>query len=149
MNKLDINKEIDNNNKIIIKIFNLVKMQDWKNLSELIKSNKIDYNIQDSSNIYLLEYAILFNQKDIIELLIDNNIRLDITDDNNRSILYNIIKFSYIDILKLILEKNKNVFGKNILDIKDSDDNIPLFYAIKFYNIEALKIIINILQIFI
>ncbi len=143
MNKLDINKEIDNNNKIILKIFNLVKMQDWKNLSELIKSNKIDYNIQDSSNIYLLEYAILFNQKEIIELLIDNNVRLDITDDNNRSILYNIIKFSYIDILKLILEKNKNVFGKNILDIKDSDDNIPLFYAIKFYNIEALKIMVK------
>ena len=43
MNKLDINKEIDNNNKIIIKIFNLVKMQDWKNLYELIKSNKIEF----------------------------------------------------------------------------------------------------------
>ncbi len=143
MNKLDINKEIDDNNKIILKIFNLVKMQDWKNLIELIKSNKIDYNIQDSSNIYLLEYAILFNQKEVIELLIKNNVRLDITDDNNRSILYNIIKFSYIDILKLILENNKNIFGKNILDLKDSEDNIPLFYAIKFYNIEALKIIIK------
>lgn len=143
MNKLDINKEIDDNNQIILKIFNLVKLQDWKNLSNLIKANKIDYNIQDSSNIYLLEYAILFNQKDIIELLLDNNIRIDITDDSNRSILYNIIKFSYLDILKLLLEKNKNVFGKNILDIKDSDDNIPLFYAIKFYNIDAIKLIIK------
>lgn len=143
MQRLDINKEIDNNNKIIIKIFNLVKLQNWKNLAELIINNNIDYNIQDTSNIYLLEYAILFNQIEIIKLLIDRNVRIDITDDNNRSILYNVIKFSYIDILKLFLEKNKNTFGRNILDIKDNEDSIPLFYAIKFYNIEALKIIIN------
>ena len=84
MQRLDINKEIDNNNKIIIKIFNLVKLQNWKNLSELIIDNNIDYNIQDASNIYLLEYAILFNQIKIIKLLIDRNVRIDITDDNNR-----------------------------------------------------------------
>ena len=143
MQRLDINKEIDNNNKIIIKIFNLVKLQDWKNLSELIIENNIDYNIQDSSDIYLLEYAILFNKIDIIKLLIDRNVRIDITDDNNRSILYNVIKFSYIDVLKLLLDKNKNTFGKNILDIKDDEDSIPLFYTIKFFNIEALKIIIK------
>lgn len=143
MNKLDINKEIDNNNKIILKIFNLVKLQDWKNLSEVIKENKIDYNIQDTSNVYLLEYMILFNQIEIIKLLLDYNIRIDITDEANRSILYNVIKFSYIDILKLLLEKNKNIFGKNILDIKDNDKNIPLFYAIKYYNIDSLKIIIK------
>ena len=81
MNKLDINKEIDNNNKIIIKIFNLVKLQDWKNLYEVIKENKIDYNIQDTSNVYLLEYMILFNQIEIIKLLLENNIRIDITDE--------------------------------------------------------------------
>ncbi len=143
MDKLDINKEIDNNNKMILKIFNLVKMQDWTNLAEVIKSNKIDYNIQDVSNVYLIEYAILFNQQEIIKLLLGSDVRIDITDDNNRSILYNIIKFSYLDILKMLLEKNKNSFGKNILDIKDNDENIPLFYAIKFFNIEAIKIIIK------
>ncbi len=139
----DLNKELDNNNKTIIKIFNLIKLQDWKNLEKLIKENNIDYNIKDTSGIYLLEYALLFNQKEIIRLLISKDTRIDITIDNDRSILYNVIKFSYLDILKLLLEKNTKNIGKSILDIKDRDEDIPLFYAIKFFNIEALKLIIQ------
>jgi len=141
MESIDFNKELDNNNKVVLKVFNLIKMQDWKNLINLIKKNKIDYNIKDQSGVYLLEYAILFNQIDLIKLLLDKDIRIDITDDNNRSILYNIIKFSYIDILKIILDKNSKSIGKNVLDIKDNDENTPLFYAIKFFNIEAINII--------
>jgi ankyrin repeat protein len=143
MENIDLNKELDINNKIILKVFNLIKMQDWKNLAKLIKSNKIDYNIKDPSGIYLLEYAILFNQIEIIKLLLDRDIRIDITDDNNKCILYNVIKFSYIDILKLILDKNSNYIGKSVLDIKDNDENTPLFYSIKFFNIEAIKLILN------
>ncbi len=141
MDKIDFNKEIDNNNKIVIKIFNYIKLQDWTNLLELIKTNDIDYNIRDQSGIYLIEYAILFNQVNIINILLEKNTRIDITDDYNRSLLYNVIKFSYLDILKLFLDKNKNTFGKNILDIKDKEENVPLFYAIKFFNIEAIRII--------
>ncbi len=143
METRDFNKELDINNKIILKVFNLIKLQDWKNLVKLVKENKIDYNIKDQSGVYLLEYAILFNQVNLIKLLLDQDIRIDITDGDNRSILYNVIKFSYIDILKLILDKNSKTIGKNVLDIKDSDENTPLFYAIKFYNIEAIKIIIQ------
>lgn len=143
METIDFNKELDNNNKIVLKVFNLVKMQDWKNLINLVKKNKIDYNIQDQSGVYLLEYAILFNQIELLKLLMERDVRIDITDDNNKSILYNVIKFSYIDILKILLDKNSKSIGKNILDIKDNDENTALFYAIKFFNMEAIKIIIQ------
>jgi hypothetical protein len=70
MNKLDINKEIDDNNKIILKIFNLVKLQDWKNLLELIKENNIDYNIflskdeeSQTENILIIEMINLISNK--------------------------------------------------------------------------------------
>ncbi len=143
MDRTNFDKDLDNNNKLILKIFNLVKLQDWKNLIKLIRENSIDYNIKDQSGIYLLEYAILFNQLELIKELLDKNTRIDIIDDNNRSILYNVIKFSYLDILKLILEKNISSIGKSVLDIKDNDENTALFYAIKFFNIEAIKMILN------
>lgn len=134
---------IDNLYKLSIKIFQLIKLQDWINLSKLIVENDIDYNIRDNTNTYLLEYLIMFNQLDIIKILLEKNIRIDIYDEQNRSILYNVIKFSYYPILELLLEKNKEIIGKSILELKDNDDNIPLFYAIKFFNITAIEIILK------
>lgn len=139
----DFNKELDKLYTLTTKIFQLIKLQDWKNLLALIKSNDIDYNIKDNSNTWLLEYLIMFNQIDIITILLNKNIRLDIIDELNRSILYSIIKFSYIPILKLLLEKDKEIIGKSILEIKDNEENIPLFYAIKFFNKEAINIIFD------
>jgi len=139
----NFNIEIDKINNLTIKIFQLIKLQDWKNLNLIIKKNDMNYNIKDNSNMWLLEYLIMFNQLDIIEILLKKNIRIDIKDEQNRSILYSVIKFSYIPILKLLLEKNENIIGKSILEIKDTDENIPLFYAIKFYNKEIIKIILN------
>jgi ankyrin repeat protein len=139
----DFNLELDKLHTITNKIFQLIKLQDWKNLKKIINDNNIDYNIKDNSNTWLLEYLILFNQLEIIKLLLTKNIRLDITDENNHSILYSIIKFSYIPILKLLLEKDKEIIGKSILEIKDNEDNIPLFYAIKFFNLEAIDIILK------
>ena len=143
VNDINFNKMIENNNKTIIKIFDLVKKMDWKNLNKLIKSSKIDLNVKDNSGTWLLEYAILYNQIELIETLLEKNIRIDITDDNSKSILYNVIKFSYIDILIKLLEKNKINIGKSILEIEDSNQNIPLFYAIKLFNIECIKIILK------
>lgn len=141
--EIDFNKLIDDNNKVIMLIFECVKNHDWLKLKKIIKDVDIDLNIKDNTNTYLLEYAIIFNQLDIINLLLDKKVRIDITDDNSRSILYNIIKFSYTDILVLLLEKDKTSIGKSILEIKDIDENIPLFYAIKFFNIECVKIILS------
>ncbi len=138
----DFNKEIDKLHTLTTKIFQLIKLQDWKNLSTLIKSNDIDYNIKDNSNIWLLEYLIMFNQVDLVNLILTKTIRIDITDEQNKTILYSVIKFSYIPILKLLLEKDKEIIGKSILEIRDNEDNIPLFYAIKFFNLEAIEIIL-------
>ena len=139
----DFNKELDKIHTLTNKIFQLIKLQDWNNLSSLIKSNDIDYNIKDNSNTWLLEYLIIFNQIDIIKLILTKNIRLDITDEQNKSILYSVIKFSYLPVLELLLETDKKIIGKSILEIKDNEENIPLFYAIKFFNIDAIKIILK------
>lgn len=139
----DFNKELDKLHTLTNKIFQLIKMQDWKNLLNLIDKNDIDYNLRDNSNTWLLEYLIIFNQFDIIKVLLTKNIRIDINDEQGHSILYSIIKFSYLPILKLLLEKDKEIIGRSILEIKDNEENIPLFYAIKFFNIEAIEIILN------
>lgn len=140
---INFNNLIEKNNDTVLKIFAEIKNQNWNEVINIIKSTNIDLNIKDSSNTYLLEYAIIFNQINLINLLLEKKIRIDITDDYNRSILYNIIKFSYIDILINLLEKNKLSIGKSILEIKDNDGNIPLFYSIKFFNLECIKIIIK------
>jgi hypothetical protein len=144
----DFNKEIDKLYTTTTKIFQLIKLQDWNNLSSLIKSNDIDYNIKDNSNTWLLEYLILFNQVDIITLLLNKDIRIDIKDEQHRSILYSVIKFSYFPILTLLLNKDKEIIGKSILEIKDHEENIPLYYAINFLNKEAIDIIFNFQKIF-
>jgi ankyrin repeat protein len=136
---------IEINNDSINNIFKLIKMNKWDDLINFISDNKenIDLNVKDSSNISLLEYAVIFNQIKLIDLLLENNICIDVTDDSSKSILYHVIKFSYTDILIKLLEKNKSVIGKSILDISDKDGNIPLFYSMQFYNIECLKIILK------
>ena len=139
---IDFNKLIDENNDTVIKIFDYIKLHNWKELKKIIETTNIDLNIKDNSNTYLLEYVIIFNQVEIIDLLLKKEIRIDITDDYSRSILYSVIKFSYLDILKKLLEKDKLLIGKSILEIKDNDDNIPLFYAIKFFNIDSVNIIL-------
>jgi ankyrin repeat protein len=143
MINIDFNKEIDKLENIVLEIFKLIKSQDWKSLLKLIKSNDIDYNIKDNSNIWLIEYLIMFNQIELIEVLLTKNIRIDVCDEQNKTILYSVIKFSYIPILKLLLEKDKTIIGQSVLDVKDNEENIPLFYAIKFFNIEAIKLILD------
>ena len=143
MVNIDFNKLIDTTNETIIKIFELVRQREWGKLIKIIKSTEIDLNIKDNSGMWLIEYAILFNQMELIDVLLDKNIRIDITDDNSKSILYNVIKFSYSDILIKLLEKNKTTIGKSILEIKDTNQNIPLFYAIKLFNISCVKIILE------
>jgi len=140
---INFNKLIDDNNNTIEEIFTKIKAQKWDDVKKIIKSSNINLNIKDDKNIFLLEYAVIFNQIEIIDLLLDKNVRIDIVDDMSRSILFNIIKFSYVEILIKLLEKNKKSIGKSILEIKDKDGNIPLFYAIQCFNIKCVEIILS------
>ena len=142
ISNIDFDKLIVNNNETIVKIFELTKQRDWKNLIKLIKKTSIDLNIKDNSGTWLLEYAIIFNQIELVDVLLEKNVRIDITDDNSKSILYNVIKFSYSEILEKFLHKDKTSVGKSILELKDSNENIPLFYAIKLFNIDCVKLIL-------
>ena len=124
------------------KIFDYVKNLDWNNIKKIIEKYNIDYNIQDNSNTYLLEYLIVFNKHDIIKILLEQpNIKIDIVDESNKSLLYTVIKFNYIDILNLLLNY-KNI-GNSITEIQDNDGNTSLFYCIQFNNIESLEIILK------
>jgi ankyrin repeat protein len=143
LENIDFKKMIDEKNETITNIFLNIKIQNWKEVIKIISNTNIDLNIRDGSNIYLLEYAIIFNQIELIDILLKKNVRIDITDDMSRSILYNVIKFYYIDILIKLLEKNKTTIGKSILEIKDKDSNIPLFYAIKFFNLNCVEKILS------
>ena len=142
---MNVSKKINEHNNQINKIFNLIKLKNWNSLKKIIQNDKdsTNYNIKDSSNVYLIEYLVLFNQIDIIELLLKKNIRIDIIDENDQTLLYNIIKFSYIDILKLFVRKNNEIIGKNILEMKDKNGDIALFYAIKRGNKECISIILD------
>lgn len=143
ISNLNFNNLINTNNDTVISIFNFCKQRNWNDLIKLIKETKIDLNIKDNSGIWLLEYAIIFNQSELVDVLLEKDVRIDITDENSKSILYNVIKFSYIEILEKLLFKNKNLIGKSILEIKDLNQNIPLFYAIKLFNYECAKIILS------
>ena len=67
---IDFKKIIDINNDIIIKIFENIKSQKWKDVEDIIKKLDMDLNIKDSSNVYLLEYVIIFNQINLIDILL-------------------------------------------------------------------------------
>ena len=145
MNKTfeNIDKEIDEEQTLQLKIFQYIKLEKWDLVSKIINDYNIDFNIKDQSNIYILEYAIIFNKINIVKLLVEKGARIDILDESNRSILYNVIKYSYIDILKYLIDKDKEIVGNTILEIADNEKNIPLFYAIKFYNLDAIKLIMD------
>lgn len=139
MNNIDLLQEINYINDLNIKIFSLVKDNMWDDILSIIKNNNIDYNIKDSSGIYLLEHCINNNKLDVIKALIDKNVNIYILTEDNKSILYEIIKFSRFDILDVILKYNKHNVGKNIVDMQDNNGFNSLFYAVNFFNIVAFE----------
>ena len=79
-------------------LFNLIKNHQYDKLISLIKNNEnLDLNIIDETGTYLLQYVILFRQKDLLALMITRNCKLDILDSDGRSIfLYKFILSSLI-----------------------------------------------------
>jgi ankyrin repeat protein len=125
-------------------IFDLIKLHKFKELLKMIKNNKkINLEIKDNSNNYLIHYILMFNQIEIFKILLERNIRLDILDVDGKTILYIPIKFNYIEIIKLLLLYQKKSIGISLLDVKDTEGNTPLHYTIILKNINIVKLLIN------
>lgn len=131
------------NNKYKV-LFDLLKSHQWDEFIEIVKNDKtLDMNVRDDSNVFLLTYAVLYNQEDIVKLILTRNAKLDILDIDGRSILYIPIKYGYFNITNILLEKNKNTIGVSIVNVKDSKGNIPLHYAIHFQDIQIFKLLLK------
>ena len=125
-------------------LFNLIKSHKYDDFMNLINNNKdINLNIKDESNIYLIQYAILYNNITIVEFLLKKNININIFDENGRILLYIPIKHNYIDIIKIMLIYNEINIGISILDIIDKYKNCVLHYAIIFNNLEIVKLLLE------
>lgn len=126
------------------RLFVLIKNHKYIELINYIENNpNININIRDNSNIYLIQYALMYNNINMVEFLLKKNANINIMDENGRLILYNPIKFNYIEMVNLILKYNKTNIGLSILDKVDKYNNIILHYAIKFNNLEIVKLILE------
>ena len=125
-------------------IFKLLKEHKYDELLDIIKSDKnIELDIKDESGTYLIQYIIIYNNKDLLTLLLTRNINLDIFDSEGKTILYYPIKFNYIDIVKILLLFNHVNIGIPLLDMIDNNQNIPLHYAIYYNSFEITKEILK------
>lgn len=126
-------------------LFDLLREHKWNEFSNLLRddyTNKIDVNIRDNNNNYLIQYAIMFNKKEIVSLLINKGSRLDIVDVDGRCLLYYPLKYKYIIILEMLLHFNDANIGISLVDIKDKDGNTPLHYCIIFDDILSAKMLL-------
>lgn len=125
-------------------LFNLIKNHQYDKLISLIKTNEnLDLNIIDETGTYLLQYVILFRQKDLLALMITRNCKLDILDSDGRSIFYVPIKFGYNDIVRLLITFSNVVIGIPLLELQDDKLNIPLHYAIMFNKYDIINEILD------
>lgn len=114
-------------------LFELIKSHQYSKLIDIIKSDEnIDLNEVDETNTYLIQYAILFRQKQLVALLISKGCKLDIMDSDGRSIFYIPIKYGYNEIVSLLINFSDVVIGIPLLELLDKNKNIPLHYAIMF-----------------
>lgn len=125
-------------------LFNLIKSQKWNDFLELLNKNSdVNVNIRDTSNNYLIQYAILFNNIESVKLILKRQCKLDILDIDGRTLLHNPIKYGYNSILETLLANEKDTVGISLLDHFDNKGLFPIHYAIIFKNINALKIILK------
>ena len=127
-----------------IKLFKLIKNNKQKEFLDMIKSNDdIDLNIRDTTNNYLIQYAIIYNNTDIVDALLNKTCKLDIFDSDSRCILYYPIKYNYLEILDKLLNYEKNNIGLALNDLQDNEGYYPIHYCYLLKNIEAIRIFIK------
>jgi ankyrin repeat protein len=121
-------------------LFEYIKNHQYDKLLNVIKlDNKYDLNQVDETGVYLIQYAILFRQRDLVALLISKNCKLDILDSDGRSIFFVPIKFGYNEIVNLLINFSNVVIGLPLLEMLDKNLNIPLHYAIMFNRYDTIK----------
>jgi ankyrin repeat protein len=133
-----------------VEIFNLIKSQEFNQIYNLIKGEKLtNLDFRDDNYNYFIQYIINYNQFSILSLILNMsktnviNVRLDILDSDGRSILYNCIKYSYIEMILELIKYNKETIGISIIDIKDRLGLTALHYSVIFNNFETFKILIE------
>ena len=125
-------------------LFELIKSHQYSKLIDIIKSDEnIDLNEVDETNTYLIQYAILFRQKQLVALLISKGCKLDIMDSDGRSIFYVPIKYGYNEIVSLMINFSDVVVGIPLLELQDKNKNIPLHYAIMFNKYDIIMEILG------
>lgn len=129
---MDINK----------KIFTFLKEHKWEAFVAEFTDNNIDVNLRDEQDNYLIQYAVLYQQKDIIDMLIKKGCKLDMLDKEGHSIVYSSVKYNYKDILQSLLSYAPQQIGIHLADYQDKEGNLPLHYSIKFNNIDAFQMLL-------
>jgi ankyrin repeat protein len=129
-------------NDLILKLFKMLKNNDFKNVINILKNNdNIDINYKDDNGLYLIDYAILYNNIKIIKELLNKNQKLDYISSEGRSILYVPIKYKYNEMVKLLIDSNN--IGISLLNIIDSYQDVPINYTIYFNNFEIFKLLLK------
>jgi ankyrin repeat protein len=130
---------MEQNNINIFSFFSENKLDEFFNLIKDNK-NKLDLDIYDDKNIFVIQYIINLNRPDILQYIFDNfETRIDILDNDGRNLLYYPIKFNFTKIIDLIINKNKKTIGIDILDIRDKMGFISLHYCCIFNNFDTFR----------
>lgn len=119
-------------------IFDLFRNNEYKKIIKLLNSNnKIDPNLKDKNGIYLLQYAVISNQKNILDDLLKKKPQLNIFDQNGYSILYYPILFGYNTIISTLIN-----YDSSIIHIIDKKNNSALHYAVHQNDVNIIKLLI-------
>lgn len=128
-------------NSIYLKLFDFAKKNLWDDFKKIILENdKLNLNIRDDNNNYLINFIILNNKIDILELFLEKKCKIDVIDSDNKSILYIPIKFDYHEIVDLLLKYDSSIIGISNTEIKDNNGNYPIHYTILCKNLKMLKL---------
>ena len=126
---------------IYFKLFDLAKKGIWDEFKKIILENeKLDLNIKNDNNNYLVNFIILNNKVEILDIFLKRKCKIDIVDSDNKSILHIPIKYDYYDIVELLLKYDSLIIGISNTDINDNKGNCPIHYAIFYKNLKILKL---------
>lgn len=123
-------------------LFEKIKDHKFDEVMELLDNKMLDINIRDTSNTYLIQYAIMYNKSDIVKKILKKNCKIDFIDtETGHSILHVPIKHNYKEIIELLLN-NTNI-AMPLTDIVDKFGSLAVHYACSYSNNYALKMLLE------